>query len=195
MAKTPCSQCRGPRFYFWSKNQIAHATTKDAPNATMKTEDPTCCNKTPNGQKKKKIPATHKQVPSNEAGKQLNPTGATSLAGETPRKRLSSTDLSGREVGGREGVQLISAERRNISGNFCAQEAQEDRTLPSGLCLLELRLFPDKSQNNLSGEPTSCGQNPHSWESFHSSSDPTMDALSALPSSHSPSQSYHYQFQ
>ena len=116
-------------------------------------------------------------MPSNEAGKQLNPTGATSLAGETPRKRLSSTDLSGREVGGLEGVQLISAERRNISGNFCAQEAQEDRTLPSGLCLLELRLFPDKSQNNLSGEPTSCGQNPHSWESFHSSSDPTMDAL------------------
>ena len=64
---------------------------------------------------------------------QPSPTGAISLAGETPRKRSSvntSTDLSGREVGGREGVQLISAEQWNVSGNLCAQE---DRTLPRGL--------------------------------------------------------------
>ena len=126
---------------------------------------------------------------------QPSPTGAISLAGETPRKRSSvntSTDLSGREVGGREGVQLISAEQWNVSGNLCAQE---DRTLPRGLHLLLLRLFPDKSLNNLSGETADCGQNPHSWESFHFSSYRTMDALSALPSSHSPSQSDHYQFQ
>ena len=28
MAKTPCSQCRGPRFKPWSGNLIPHAATK-----------------------------------------------------------------------------------------------------------------------------------------------------------------------
>ena len=169
----------------------SHMPQLKIPNATVKTEEPTCCNKE---KKRHEFPPHTSKC---QAVKQVqpSPTGAISLAGETPRKQSSvntSTDLSGREVGGREGVQLISAEQWNVSGNLCAQE---DRTLPRGLHLLLLRLFPDKSQNNLSGETADCGQNPHSWESFHSSSYRTMDALSALPSSHSPSQSDHYQFQ
>ena len=36
LAKTPCSQCRGPRFKPWSGNKIYHTTTKDPP-AVMKT--------------------------------------------------------------------------------------------------------------------------------------------------------------
>ena len=34
VAKTPCSQCRGPGFDPWPGNQMPHATTRD----------PACCN-------------------------------------------------------------------------------------------------------------------------------------------------------
>ena len=40
-AKTPCSQCRGPRFNPWSGNYIPHASTK---NSHARTKDPTCRN-------------------------------------------------------------------------------------------------------------------------------------------------------
>jgi hypothetical protein len=33
-AKTPCSQCRGPGFDFWSGNQIPHASTKGSHAST-----------------------------------------------------------------------------------------------------------------------------------------------------------------
>ena len=96
---------------------------------------------------------------------QPSPTAAISLAGGTPRTRSSvntSTDLSGQEVGGREGVQLISAEQWNVLGNLCAQE---DRTLPRGLYLLELRLTiprqkpeqPLRRNSRLRAEPTFVG--------------------------------------
>ena len=39
VAKTPCSQCRGPRFNPWSENQIPHVTTKG-----LHAKDPACCN-------------------------------------------------------------------------------------------------------------------------------------------------------
>ena len=29
VTKTPCSQCRGPRFHAWPGNQILYAATKD----------------------------------------------------------------------------------------------------------------------------------------------------------------------
>ena len=34
MAKTPCSQCRGPGLDFWSGNQIPHASTKGSHAST-----------------------------------------------------------------------------------------------------------------------------------------------------------------
>ena len=42
VAKTPGSQCRGPRFNPWLGNWIPHATTKSL-HPTAK--DPACCNK------------------------------------------------------------------------------------------------------------------------------------------------------
>ena len=46
MAKTPSSQCRGPRFYPWSGNLTPQATIKsihtlqlEIPRAAVKTED------------------------------------------------------------------------------------------------------------------------------------------------------------
>ena len=39
VAKTPCSQCRGPGFNPWSGNWIPHAATKSLP-ATVKVEEP-----------------------------------------------------------------------------------------------------------------------------------------------------------
>jgi len=44
MAKTPCSQCRGPRFNPWSGNEIPHAATK---NLHASTKVPACCNEDP----------------------------------------------------------------------------------------------------------------------------------------------------
>ena len=41
VAKTPCSQCRGPRCEPWLGNKIPHAATKSS-HAT--TKDPVCCN-------------------------------------------------------------------------------------------------------------------------------------------------------
>ena len=35
-AKTPCGQCRGPRFDPWSENQIPHAATKNSRTANIK---------------------------------------------------------------------------------------------------------------------------------------------------------------
>lgn len=93
-----------------------------------------------------------------------------------------------------EGVQLISAEQWNVLGNLCAQE---DRTLPRGLYLLELRLtIPgQKPEQPLRRNSRLQAVKPTFKESFHSSSYRTMDALSALPSSHSSSQSDHCKFQ
>ena len=33
VTKTPCSQCRGPRFHAWPGNQILYAATKDPAQA------------------------------------------------------------------------------------------------------------------------------------------------------------------
>ena len=44
VAKTPCSQCRGPEFDPWSGNWIPHATS-DHLHASIK--DPTCYNQDP----------------------------------------------------------------------------------------------------------------------------------------------------
>ena len=41
VAKTTCSQRRGPRFNPWSGNLIPHAATKCS---HAKTKDPACCN-------------------------------------------------------------------------------------------------------------------------------------------------------
>ena len=41
VVKTPCSQCRGPRFDPWSGNWILHVATK-SPHAA--TKDPACRN-------------------------------------------------------------------------------------------------------------------------------------------------------
>ena len=50
VAKTLPSQCRGPGFNPWSGNQVPHAAIQSSqqatktPCATMKVEDPMCCN-------------------------------------------------------------------------------------------------------------------------------------------------------